>query len=141
MIEGDNCYVALQITYCICFAGEQWHGRVPAKSLVTMFEARNANDLKQSNGGKMREKKMESRSTRRQKKGLVTDGLINCKMVKDIIEEERSKIMANKGHDDKTQTGKKNTQKEEKQVGEVREWAHIQFCCCFDGCETPRWKC
>lgn len=55
----------------------------------------------------------------------MTDGLINCKMVKDIIEEERSKIMANKGHDDKTQTGKKNTQKEEKQVGQAREWAHI----------------
>ena len=68
MIEGDNCYVALQITYCICFAGEQWHGRVPAKSLVTMFEARNANDLKQSNGGKMREKKMESRSTKGRRK-------------------------------------------------------------------------
>ena len=32
----------------------------------------------------------------------MTDGLINCKMVKDIIEEEISKIMANKGHDDKT---------------------------------------
>lgn len=33
----------------------------------------------------------------------MTDGLINCKMVKDIIEEEEiSKIMANKGHDYKT---------------------------------------
>ena len=103
MIEGDNYYVALQIRHCICFADEQWHGRIPAKSPVTMFEARNADGLKQGNGVEMREKRMESRNTRRQKKGLVTDGLINCKMVKDIIEEEEiSKIMANKGHDDKT---------------------------------------
>lgn len=32
----------------------------------------------------------------------MTDGLINCKRMKDIIEEEISQIMANKGHDDKT---------------------------------------
>lgn len=114
MIEEDNCYVALQIRYCICFADEQWHGRIPAKSPVTMFEARNANDLKQGIGVEMREKRMESRNTRRQKKGLVTDGLINCKRMKDIIEEEISQIMANKGHDDKTLRQEKRIHRKKK---------------------------
>ena len=44
----------------------------------------------------------------------MTDGLINCKMMKDIIEEEISQIMANKGHDDKTLRQEKRVHRKKK---------------------------
>lgn len=47
----------------------------------------------------------------------MTDGLINCKMVKDIIEEEEiSKIMANKGHDYKTLRQEKRIHRKRKSM-------------------------
>ena len=55
----------------------------------------------------------------------MTDGLINCKMVKDIIEEEEiSKIMANKGHDDKTL-------RQEKRIHRKRKSTYKRQTYCF----------